>query len=101
MFVPENDMVMNIVADRLNAAPSRWHLPEKLPRRFGQAIGFAISAPKQEEQRFLGQVLHGKLLRLRNDHIGGSRIVHDASAEIRIQPFGATMRVHQLPKLSR
>src|SRR5437868_4156392 len=33
MFVTENDMAMNIVADRLNAAPSRWRLAKELPRR--------------------------------------------------------------------
>src|SRR3977135_3455284 len=70
-------MSTDIIADRLDSTPSRWRLPEEIPRRLGKPIGFAVPASEQEEQRFLGEIWHRKLLRLRNDHVRGSGIVHD------------------------
>src|SRR5467141_135709 len=70
-------MSIDIVADRLDSAPSRWRLPEESPRRLGKPIGFAVPASEQEEQRFFGEIRHRKLLRLRNDRVGGSGIVHE------------------------
>src|SRR5467141_2164484 len=81
-------MSMDIVADSLNSAPSRWRLPEEIPRRLGKPIGFAVPASEQEEQRFFGQIRHRNLLRLRNDHVGGSGIVHErAAGDARATPW--------------
>src|SRR5438132_1042530 len=54
VLIAEGDMSMDIVADSLNSAPSRWRLPEEIPRRLGKPIGLAVPASEQEEQRFLG-----------------------------------------------
>ena len=35
VLIAEDDMTINIIADRLHAPPSRWRLSEELPRRFG------------------------------------------------------------------
>src|SRR5205814_6118363 len=75
VLVTENDVSMDIVADRLHAAPSRGRLPKKIPGDFGETIGFAVPASEQEEQRFLWQVLHGNLPRARNDPVGCTGIV--------------------------
>ena len=51
-------------------------IAEEIPGNLGKSIGFAVSASQQEQQRFLGQVLHGKLSRVGHDYIGCSGIVH-------------------------
>src|SRR5438552_3812072 len=89
VLIAEGDMSMDIVADGLNPAPSRWRLPEEIPRRLGKPIGFAVPASEQEGQRFLGQILHRNLLRLRRDQVGGSGIVHEGAAgDARATPWG-------------
>src|SRR5664279_4006190 len=75
VLIPEADMAMNIVADRLNAAPSGGRLPEEIPRRLGQTVGFAIATAQQKLQRLRRQIRHEKLSRLRNDRIRGAGIV--------------------------
>ena len=52
MLIAEADVPMNVVADRLNAAPPGRRLPEQVPRRFGQPVGFAIAAAEQELPAF-------------------------------------------------
>ena len=77
VVIAEGDVPVDIVADRLDAVPSRWHLLEEIPRNLGQPIGFAIPASQQKEQGVVGQVRHRNLLRLGNDHVGHPGIVHD------------------------
>src|SRR4051794_35484501 len=94
VLVAERDMSVNVVADCLHAAPSRWRLPKEIPRRIRQPIGFAIPAPEQEDKRFLGQVRHGNLLRLGSDDVGDASIVDerigpDARAALRRNNAGA------------
>src|SRR3984893_2124594 len=98
VLVAEREMSMNVVADCLNPAPSSWPLPEEIPRRLGQSIGFAIPAAEQEDKRVLGQIRHGNLLGLGKMTSGSPVSLTSALAETRVRPLGATMRVHQLPK---
>ena len=53
---------MNEVADRLHPLPAGRCLPEQPPGVVGQAIGFAVSAAEQKQQRVYGQVLNRMLL---------------------------------------
>src|SRR6185312_17473921 len=77
VLVAEREMSVNVVADCLHTAPSRWRLPKKIPRRLRQPIGFAIPAPEQEDKRLLGQVRHRNLLRLGNDDVGQAGIADE------------------------
>ena len=77
MLVAERD----VAGGRNRRLPGRGPLPaaspEKLPRRLRQAVGLAIPASQQEQQRLLGQILHGMLPRLRSDRVRRSGVVHD------------------------
>jgi len=79
VFIPEGDVSMDIVADSLNPAPSRWRLPEEIPRRLGKPIGFTVPASEQEGQRFLGQILH-RSVAPEERPVGGPGIVHEGAA---------------------
>ena len=87
-------MLMDVVADCLNAAPSRRSMLKKIPRRRGQPVGFTIPTPEQVDERVLRQVLHRNLLRLRNNDVRDSgvvdeRIGRDAHAALRSNDAGA------------
>ena len=77
VLVAERDMSVNVVADCLNAPPSRRCLPKEIPRRLGKPIGFAVAAAQEEDKRVLGQVWHGHLLCAGNDDVGQARVVDE------------------------
>jgi hypothetical protein len=62
-------VIVDEIADGLDASPSGRRIAEEIPRHLGQPIGLAISAAQQEYQGFLGQVLHRDLLGRGSDHI--------------------------------
>ena len=49
VLVTEGDMLMDEIADGLDAFPSGGRLAEEVPSYLGQQIGLAISAPQQEQ----------------------------------------------------
>jgi len=49
VLVTEGDMLMDEIADCLDAFPSGGRLAEEVPSYLGQQIGPAISAPQQEQ----------------------------------------------------
>ena len=64
-LVTKLNVLMDEIANRLHACPARLRVPEQAPGLGGQQIGFAIAAAEQEDQRLLGQILKGELVRLR------------------------------------
>ena len=63
VLIAERDLSMDIVADRLNSAPSSWRVPKEISRHLGQSISFAIPASEQEEQIATSNIV-GALQRL-------------------------------------
>jgi hypothetical protein len=62
VLVAERDMVVNEVADRLHPRPAGRCGSEQPPRLVRQAVGFAVPAAEQKQQRVYGQVLNRMLL---------------------------------------
>jgi hypothetical protein len=82
VLIAEGDVVMNEIADRLDPAPARHRVPEKVPRGLGKPIGLAVAAAQEKEQRLLGQVLDSVLLRRGDGRIGGATVPkHSARRE--------------------
>ena len=77
VLVTKGNMLMDEIADSLDAPPSGGRFAEEVPSHLGQQIGFAISASQEEHQGLLGQVLRRVLLGRGGDHIWRTRIVHD------------------------
>ena len=77
LLVVEGDVSVDVVADCLNAVPSGGRLTEEVPRGLRQAIGVAISAAEQEDQRFLWQVRNRNLLCVGNDDVREATVVDD------------------------
>lgn len=77
VLVTKGDMLMDEIADGLDASPSSGRFAEEVPSRLGQPIGFAISASQEKNQGLLGQILHWVLLGRGGDDICLARIVHD------------------------
>ena len=93
VLVVEGDVVMDVVADGLDAARAGGRVAEQVPRDAGQPIGLAVSAAEQEDERLLGQIFHRVLMLGHGDRIGLARVVqHAQSADSRSRPAGATMR---------
>ena len=68
--VAELDVLMNEVADGLNAAPARLGAAEQLPSQIEQLIAVAEPAGEQKDQRFFGEILDRNLRRVGDDRIG-------------------------------
>jgi hypothetical protein len=77
MFIAEGNVLVNEVADGLDATPAERRLPEQRPCDLGKPIGLAIAAAQQEHQGLVGQVFHSVLICLAGDHIRLVRVVHD------------------------
>ncbi len=63
MLVAEGDVAMNVIADRLDAGPSRGGLGKKLPRDVGQAVGLAVATAQEIDDRLRRQILDRVLRR--------------------------------------
>ena len=63
------------IADRLDATPAGRGVAEQLPGDRQQALGIAVAAPEQKDQRLLGQRLDRRLLRARRDDVRQSGVV--------------------------
>ena len=101
MLVAEGDVPIHEIADRLHTPPTRRRLVEQLPGDLRQPIGFAVAATEKVEQRIRGKLLHRGLARPGHDHVRQTRIVNQRIGGQPHLPAGATMREHQLPKVSR
>ena len=83
MLVAEGDMLVDEIADRLHQPPTFTHLAESRPGDVRQAVGLAIAAAEQINQRVDGQRIERELrgegrdgVRLAavvNEEIGGER----------------------------
>ena len=58
MLVAEGDVAMDEIADRLNACPARRRVAEEVPGRLGQAVGLAVAAAQEKNQRLVRQILY-------------------------------------------
>lgn len=77
VFIAEHDVVMDVVADRLHAAPARRGMLKQLPRNGRQAIRLTVAAAEQKQQRLFRQVLYRQLSRLRGEHVRRAGVVDD------------------------
>jgi hypothetical protein len=68
-FVSESDLAVHPITHCLNPVPPSRRVPEKLRRRVGQQIHFAISAVHEERQNIQGQLIDGNLRRLGTLHV--------------------------------
>src|SRR6266480_4638819 len=50
MLVAESDVAMDEIADRLDARPPGWRLPEEIPGHLGQAVGLAVATAEEKDQ---------------------------------------------------
>ena len=73
-LIAEDDVVVDEVADGLDARPAEGGMFEEIPGDVGEAIGFAIAAAEEENQDLGGQVLDKGLLGPEGDGIGGSGV---------------------------
>ena len=74
--VAEGQAIVHIVANRLDACPSRRHATEERPGGIRKTIGFAIAAAEQKFQRLVRQILYRDL-----SCIGFDRIRQTAVAD--------------------
>ena len=100
MLVPEDDVAMDVIADRLHALAPVAELPNR-PHATCEQIGFAVAAAEQEHQAFVGKIRHVMLLRCEDRRIGLAVVVHHPGCRQPQPARGPTMRLHQLPKPSR
>src|SRR5271166_4218244 len=61
VLVAEGDVLMNVVADGLDAAPAERRIPEERPGDLGKPVGLAVTAAQQEHQGLVGQILDSML----------------------------------------
>jgi hypothetical protein len=77
VFVAKSDVLVDVVAHRLDPAPSRRRLAEERPRDVGQPIGLAVAAGQQERQGIVGEVRHGMLVRFDGGPVRLTAIIQD------------------------
>jgi len=70
-------MLMNEVANGLDASPSSGRFAEQAPSHLGQQIGFAIPASQEERQGLLRKLLHLVLMGVCSHNIRLTRVIHD------------------------
>ena len=70
VLVAECDVVVDVVADRLDARPARRRLGKELPGDVRQAIRLAIAASQEIDDRLCRQVLDRVLGCRRGNDIG-------------------------------
>jgi hypothetical protein len=77
VFIAEGYVLVNVVANGLDAAPTERCLPEQRPCNLGKSVGLAIAAGQEERQSVVGQILHSVLICVGSDHIRLARVIHD------------------------
>ena len=65
VMVAEFDMVMHVVANRLNALPAAIDAAEPRPSKVGKFLGIAVAASQQIHQCVVGQSSYIPLCRIR------------------------------------
>ena len=63
--VAEGEPIVDIIANGLDACPSRRQTTEKRPGDIRKTVGFAVAAAQQKFQRFDGQILYRDLSGIR------------------------------------
>ena len=53
VFVAEGDVLGNVVADGLDAAPAEWRLPEQRPGGLGEPVALAYRLPRSNTKASL------------------------------------------------
>ena len=101
VLVAELDVLVDEITDGLDATPAGGRLVEQRPSRLRKAVGLAVATPQQVHQSLFGQVLDRVLLRPLFDSVGRPRVADDRISPEMNFPFGATIRLHQLPNPSR
>ena len=74
VLVAEGDAVVDVIADRLDQRPSLGDFAELRPRDLDEAIGFAITAAHEIDQRLDRQLLQRMLLGVRRDLVRRSGV---------------------------
>jgi hypothetical protein len=69
----------------VHASPAGLGVAELRPGEVAEAIGVAVAAAEQVEQRLLRQGLHGVLHRRRRDRVGLAGVAHDGAGAQRDQ----------------
>src|SRR4051812_28522984 len=64
ILVIEPDLVVHVIADRLNTRPSALNAAKEMPGGVRELVGFAVPAPEQIDDHIVGQfldrLLHGR-----------------------------------------
>ena len=71
---------MHEIADGLDALPAGRRLPEQVPCRLRQQVGFAVPAPEQKQQGLFGERLHWPLLEPGQYRVGSAAVGYDSIA---------------------
>lgn len=76
-LVAKLDMAVNVVADRLDAAPAAADAAERRPGQIRQPLGVAIATAQQIHQRLVGKPVQRDLFGMRRNLVGQSAILDD------------------------
>ena len=76
MGVAELDVIVHEIADGLNQRPALRDLAKRRPGEFRQAVGFAVTASEEVDERVNRQSLERALRGLRCDFVGVAAVLH-------------------------
>src|SRR4029453_227479 len=80
MLVAELNVVMDEIADRLDAPPTCGRVAEQAPGDLGQAVGLAVATAEEKDDRLVGQFLDRLLRRRGGHHVERAAVAHGAIA---------------------
>ena len=89
--VAELDAIVNVIADRLDQRPSLRDVAECRPGELDEAVGLAVTAAEQIDQRFDRKPLQRMLLRAGASSSGAPESAIRKSADSVSRPCGAWM----------
>ncbi len=73
-LVAEGHVGVHVVADRLHPGPPGRGTAEQVPGLGHQLVGLAVAAAQQVHQGFIGQLVHGHLLRVHYHRVGPAAV---------------------------
>ena len=77
MLVAEGEVLVDVVADGLHAAPALRRVGKQRPGRVHHLVGVAVAAAHQVHHHVVGQGLDGQLLGIRLDDVGRAGVADD------------------------
>lgn len=77
MMVAKRNVIMHVIADRLDSAPACDIIAEELPGRIDQGVRFAVPAAEQKQQCLVRELFNYGLPCLRIHTIGQPAIIDD------------------------